>query len=159
GRGLALHGRAYGCGGWSGTLLITVAGSDSLQAGYSAGSAPLRSAPGASRQIRGVRVLPVLKKVRTQPDKTVICREEDAPRTPAHLAEGRQQEKKNKNNKIMMLKQHLLFVLCSVCGTVVKGESSRMPRLLPAAVKGVGCGCVCANTHSYSSAILGTFST
>lgn len=29
-----------------------------------------------------------------------------------------------------MLKQHLLFVLCSVCGTVVKGERSRMRRFI-----------------------------
>lgn len=56
-----------------------------------------------------------------------------------------------------MLKQHLLFVLCSVCGTVVKGERSSM-RLFIAyggEGKGVGFGCLCASTHSYSSAILG----
>lgn len=48
GRGLARGGSADGSGGWSGTLLVTVAGSVSLQAGYSAASAPLRTHHGKS---------------------------------------------------------------------------------------------------------------
>lgn len=96
GRGLALGGSADGCGGWSGTLLITVAGSVSLQAGYSAASAPLRS--GRITANPWSQRAPSLKKVRTQPDKPVICRVEDAPRTLRGNSEKKKTKQKQKTH-------------------------------------------------------------
>lgn len=123
-----LRGSADGCGGWSGTLLITVAGSASLQAGYSTASAPLRSAritanPWSPRA-------PGVKK-KCAPSRISLS---SAGKKTHHGPRGnrekiKEKEKKTKSNppkqtNSMMLKQHLLFVLCSVCGTVVKGERS-----------------------------------